>query len=736
MSPKLARLAVLISLLVGLLAPAHALASGAAPTADSQAVDVQTNAVGVTITLTGDDPESDPLTFSVDTVPAHGSLDTTSPTVACHGASGCSADVVYTPDTDYNGPDSLTFTVNDGSSASPTATVTITVNAAPSFTVGANQSDAEDSGAHTISNWITDASAGPGEGSQVLTFVVTNNTNTGLFSAGPAVSASGTLTYTTATDAFGTATITLRLDDDHGGSTGTQTFDIVLTPVNDPPTFTKGANQSAAESSSAHTVTGWATNILPGGTGETGQVLTFVVTGDTNTGLFSILPAVSATGTLTYTLAANQNGTATISLRLDDDGGQSSGIQSFTIAVSAVNNAPTFTMGPDKTVLEDAGAQSFSLWATSISPGTNEDSQTVSFVVTATTKTLFSVQPAVSPAGTGRASLLVAVGALARRRLAGRELAIRLVDSLGATTTTQYFVITITPVNDAPTFTRGSSPTVNEDSGARTITGWATAILPGGTGETGQVLTFVVTGNSNPGLFAVAPAVSAAGTLTFTPATNRNGSASITLVLKDNGGTLNGGADTSAPVAFSIKVNPVNDPPNAVNDVGLTVNQNAGATALAVLTNDSILPDAGETLTISAVTQAAHGTVARTGSGTGLTYTPAPAYRGTDSFTYTISDGSLTDTATVLLDVVQAGSVTRLGHGDRYGVSASISAATFAPGVAVVYIASGLSFAEALAGAPVAGIKHAPILLVTTDTIPATVATDPLFDPEMTRLRS
>ena len=56
-----------------------------------------------------------------------------------------------------------------------------------------------------------------------------------------------------------------------------------------------------------------------------------------------------------------------------------------------------------------------------------------------------------------------------------------------------------------------------------------------------------------------------------------------------------------------------------------------------MLTNDSD-PD-GDTLTITAKTNGAHGSVAITGGGTGLTYDPVQLYVGTDVFTYTISDG-------------------------------------------------------------------------------------------------
>src|SRR6185295_15536537 len=52
---------------------------------------------------------------------------------------------------------------------------------------------------------------------------------------------------------------------------------------------------------------------------------------------------------------------------------------------------------------------------------------------------------------------------------------------------------------------------------------------------------------------------------------------------------------------------------------------------------DNSGPDTGETLTITAVTQGAHGSV--TFTATNVSYTPTGNYNGADSFTYTIGDG-------------------------------------------------------------------------------------------------
>jgi len=115
------------------------------------------------------------------------------------------------------------------------------------------------------------------------------------------------------------------------------------------------------------------------------------------------------------------------------------------------------------------------------------------------------------------------------------------------------FTLTINPVNDVPSFTKGLDQSVNENSGSQTVSNWATNISAGPADESGQTVVFAI-GYSNPSLFAVAPAVSPSGTLTYTPATGASGTSSITVAIQDNGGTANGGVDTSAQQTFNINV--------------------------------------------------------------------------------------------------------------------------------------------------------------------------------------
>ena len=73
-----------------------------------------------------------------------------------------------------------------------------------------------------------------------------------------------------------------------------------------------------------------------------------------NNALFGTQPAIAANGTLTYTLAANANGVATVTVDALDNGGTAnggdatSGTQTFTITVTAVNDAPAFTRGANQ----------------------------------------------------------------------------------------------------------------------------------------------------------------------------------------------------------------------------------------------------------------------------------------------------------------------------------------------------------------------------------------------------
>ena len=88
--------------------------------------------------------------------------------------------------------------------------------------------------------------------------------------------------------------------------------------------------------------------------------------------------------------------------------------------------------------------------------------------------------------------------------------------------------ITVNPVNDAPSFIKGTDRTLNRNAGPQTVAGWATAISPGPANESAQTVSFQVVGNDNTGLFSVLPAIDSLGQLTFTPATGNFATITVT----------------------------------------------------------------------------------------------------------------------------------------------------------------------------------------------------------------
>ena len=80
--------------------------------------------------------------------------------------------------------------------------------------------------------------------------------------------------------------------------------------------------------------------------------------------------------------------------------------------------------------------------------------------------------------------------------------------------------------------------------------------------ESGQTLNFSVS-NDNNSLFTPTgqPKISPSGTLSYTLTPEANGSATVSVTLTDDGGTANGGVDTSASESFTIAVGAVNDNP-------------------------------------------------------------------------------------------------------------------------------------------------------------------------------
>ena len=180
----------------------------------------------------------------------------------------------------------------------------------------------------------------------------------------------------------------------------------------------------------------------------------------------------------------------------------------------------------------------------------------LTFTTTTDNDALFSALPVINPAN-GRLTFTPAPNVFGSAMVS-----VTLTDSGGIanggvnTSITQTFRITVSFVNQAPSFVAGGDQTVRASAGPQTVTAWATGISAGPANEAGQTLTFTVQ-TSNDGLFAALPKVdTASGQLTYTPGLHAWGSATITVTLTDSGGTANGGVNASAPRLFQIVVEP------------------------------------------------------------------------------------------------------------------------------------------------------------------------------------
>ncbi len=401
-------------------------------------------------------------------------------------------------------------------------------------------------------------------------------------------------------------------------ATPTPTPTPTMTPTPSPTPTPNTPPNAAADVSSVNedtTLNINAPGVLGNDTDAQNDALTAVVqTSPANAASF----ALNADGSFSYTPQPNFNGTDSFTYTAFD-GSFSSNTATVTITVNPVNDNPD-ALNDSATVAEDSGANSINVRAND----TDVDGNTLS--VTAATQ---GANGAVTVTGG------TAVSYTPNANFNGSDSFTYTVSDGNGGTDTATVSVTITPVNDNPDAVN-DAVTVAEDSGSTAVN-----VLTNDTDADGDTLSITAKTNGTNGTVVI----TGGGTgVSYTPAANFSGSDSFIYTVSDG----NGGTDTAT---VSVTVTSVNDAPDAVND-SATVSEDSGANSINVRSNDSIAPDTGETLTVSSVTNGSNGAVAITGGGTAVSYTPNLNFFGTDSFTYTISDGNGgTDTATVSVTV-------------------------------------------------------------------------------------
>lgn len=187
------------------------LTPNASPVADDQSLSTPEDTPALA-TLTGTDANGDPLTFHIIAPPSHGTL------------SGTAPNLTYTPAADYFGPDSFTFTANDGQVDGNTGTVSISVTAVNDAPVARSQSVTIDE--DTLSDaTLTAADADADALSYVVLTFPAHGTLTGSVP---------NVTYTPAPNYFGTDSFSFKARDGQVDS-NTAMVSIDVRPVNDAP---------------------------------------------------------------------------------------------------------------------------------------------------------------------------------------------------------------------------------------------------------------------------------------------------------------------------------------------------------------------------------------------------------------------------------------------------------------------------------------------------------------------
>ena len=557
--------------------------------------------------------EGDTLTIvSNGTVP-HGTV-----TIA-----GDKKSLTYTPNSNWNGEDTFSYTMRDSAGITASAGVTITVNPVNDAPSAVNDlfTTAEDA-ALVLDVLDNDLDTDLAHEGDTLTIVSAGSAGHGTLSlAGD----KKTLTYTPSSNWNGDDSFTYTMRD-AAGSQSSATVNITVTAVNDNPT---AVNDTAA-------------------VGEDGSVEVSVLTNDSDVDFDVLLnktvteswtvTAVSdpphgtatITGsnlTVTYAPDADWNGSDSFTYTVTDAGGKTA-TATVNVTVNPLNDGPTISDVPDQTVNEDGNSGAIAFTVGDI------DNDPASLTVTATTGngTVLPLGNIVITAGSGgnrNVTLTPAGNENTWNKLTSLHdpVTVTLTVSDGSLTASDSFTLTVTPLNDGPV--------ANADSTSMSEDGSVTVYVLSNDSDIdlsheGDTLTIVSNGTVPHGTVMIAGDKKS---LTYTPNSNWNGEDTFSYTMRDSAGS-------TASAGVTITVNPVNDAPSAVNDLFTTAED--AALVLDVLDNDldTDLAHEGDTLTIVSAGSAGHGTLLLAGDKKTLTYTPSSNWNGDDSFTYTMRDAA------------------------------------------------------------------------------------------------
>lgn len=538
--------------------------------------------------------------------------------------------VTIKPATNQTGTATIRITVSDGlTTTNDTFVVTVTdVNDLPTVSDIQDRSINEDGSTGAIPFTVGDietsvGSLNPSGTSSNPNLVPDTNITFG------GTGANRTVTVRPATNQFGSATIRVSIQDGNGGSTN-DTFVVTVNPVNDPPTLGGLGTRNLTEDPGLQTVA--LTNVTGGPINEP-QTIEVTATSD-NPALIPNPVTVNytspaTTGSLTFTPVANSNGTANITVTTRD-GGSSNNVlvQTFTVNVAAVNDAPTITDIPNRAIDEDGTTGPVPFQISDI------DSPLSSLSIVGRSSDTNLVPDAnIAPGGFGANRTLSVTPAPDR----SGDVTITVFVTDGVTTNSDSFVLTVRNINDPPVISGINNRVINEDA--------ATNIsFTIGDPDTALASLTLLASSSNPSLF---PNITFGGTgadrtINLVPATNQAGNATITATVSD-------GIGGSNSVSFTVTVQAVNDLPTVARPSDVSVAEDAPPQVVVLGGITSGAPNESQTLSVWAESGSpsivGHPTVGYTnGNLTGvLTFRPVTNANGTAVITVFVSDGQATN---------------------------------------------------------------------------------------------
>jgi VCBS repeat-containing protein len=180
--------------------------------------------------------------------------------------------------------------------------------------------------------------------------------------------------------------------------------------------------------------------------------------------------------------------------------------------------------------------------------------------------------------------------------------------------------ISLNGVNDMPEAPATNSVTTDEDTASLAVA------IGASDRDAGETFTYSVKAGEEPSIGSV-NFDQGAGTFTYTPDPDANGSDSFTILVTDAGGS-------TTEQVVSVTVNPVNDDPVSADGSGTSDEDTALSSTLPGATDVD-----GDSVGYALDGQASHGTAAVNANGT-FTYTPDADFNGSDSFSFSVSDGN------------------------------------------------------------------------------------------------